>query len=146
MIIFSVEHTASARSRTSRRLSGCTTIFAAGCASERTDLQLAGARYADQTPGYAAASLAGETRNTYYGNHGEAVSTVHQWTFETKSPLANVVAFYEREMPAARKSVEPDGDVLFRYRPDGAGPGETVLVRLSTGKICITEEVRPLQP
>ena len=61
-------------------------LLAAGCSAQQVEMQLAGARYADQTPGYAAASLTNARENTFYGNDGSPVSSIHQWTFKTGLP------------------------------------------------------------
>ena len=121
------------------------TLLLAGCSAQQVEMQLSGARYADQTPGYASAALVSARENTFYGNDGTAVSSVHQWTFKTTDPLGRVVAFYEREIPGARKTALSDKEVTFRYTPSGSGPGESVLVRLTPGEIRISEEVRPDQ-
>ena len=132
-------------SRTLRALSLCAVLasLASGCSGQRTSLQLVGARYAEQTPGYAAATLASSNQNLYFDNNGAPVSNVRQWSFRTDDRLVDVVAFYERELRGAIKNVETDGDITFRYKPEGAKPRESVLVRLKPGEIWITEEVLP---
>lgn len=122
-------------------------LAAAGCTSpSATDLQLAGAVYADQTPGYGAAALTASQDHTSYGPNGEPAAFTHSWTFRTNDPLDRVAAFYEREIPGAVRGALPDGRVTFRYVPDGARPGESVFVELAPHVIRITEDVRPEQP
>ena len=58
----------------------------------------------------------------------------YHWELASKQPLAEVVAFYDARLPAAKRTVEQLPDeaaphlVLWTYAPDGAPEGELIAV------------------
>jgi len=53
------------------------------------------------------------------------------------------VAFYDKELPNAQRTVNEDGEVRFELVPKGAESGEKVWVTIGKDRLQITEETKP---
>ena len=85
----------------------------------------------------------GAMGGTYYDEAGNAVSETMTWFFDVKEPKDRVAEFYRTHWKGAQESTDEDGNTVFTLAPAGAEPGEELTVRISEGKLRITEEVKP---
>ena len=116
-------------------------LVAAGCASKKTVLPYA--VYADQIPIYPGAVLEEAMGSTSAGDTPESMSDGMAWFFEVKAPAAQIVAFYEQNLPQAKRDAEWDDGVRLVWAPTGGAPGEELSVVIGENKLSIREEVKP---
>lgn len=113
---------------------------ALGCASETATLE--GAVFAGRVPVVHKASFDGRMGGTSYGDDPAETSKSMSWFFDTDLPMAEVVAFYEKELPGWTREQDSDGGsttVTFTLRPEGAGEYERMQVIVSPGRVQIHE-------
>ena len=103
-----------------------------------------GAVYASAIPVFPGAKLRDVMGGNYYNDIGGPVTFSSQsWFFEHKAPLADVVAFYRKNLPEGYKTVETEaGEVGFEWAPPGAAEGEDVHVTVREGELQIGETVK----
>ena len=115
----------------------------AGCAVSGSATRLEGAVYAQQIPIYPSAKYDGTMGGTTSGSvGGPAISKSQSWFFETDDSVEEVTAWYEEQLPQAKREPNEDG-VTFTLVPKGAEEGEEVSVWIHPGSFSISESVKP---
>jgi hypothetical protein len=119
-----------------------------GCGAMTPTAKLPGAVYAAQVPVYPSSTADGMMGGSYRGSiGGPDVSQTQSWFFNTDDPMEDVVAFYDEKLAGATKTEEEqeegEEEVTFTLVPPDAEEGEELTVRVTPGRIQITEEVLP---
>lgn len=101
--------------------------------------------YASQVPIYPGAEVEDAMGGNYYGESlDEHVSeSITYWFKVDPKNRDKIVAFYEKELPNAQRTVDEDGEVRFEFVPKGAEPGESVYVAIGKDRLRIGEETKP---
>ena len=113
-----------------------------GVAPDRSPLR--DAVHAKAIPVWNDAKLRDRTGGNYYDDVGGPVTfTSTSWFFSFSDPVAEVLEFYRKNMPAGTKPIEVDeGEHGLEWIPPGAKEGEDVTVRIREGELQITETVK----
>ena len=117
-----------------------------GCSQDRyAQWQKLDAVYARQVPIFPGAVAEDAMGGNYYGEDlSDKVSeTMTYWFKIDPKNHDKIVAFYEKELPQAQKTVDEEGAVRFELTPQGAESGETVWVVVGKDKLRIGEETKP---
>lgn len=101
--------------------------------------------YASQVPIYPGAQVDDAMGGSYYGEglNDKVSETMTYWFKIDPKNHDKIVAFYEQEMPQAKKSLNDEGDIQFEFTPQGAEDGERVWVTVQKDKLRIGEETKP---
>ena len=101
--------------------------------------------YASQVPIYPGAEVEDAMGGNYYGESlDEHVSESISYFFKIDpKDYEKMVAFYDKELPNAQRTVNEDGEVRFELVPKGAESGEKVWVTIGKDRLQITEETKP---
>lgn len=101
--------------------------------------------YASQVPIFPGAEVEDAMGGNYYGESlDEHVSeTMTYWFKIDPKNRDQIVAFYEKALPNARRTVDEDGEVHFEFVPQGAESGEKVWVGVGSDRLRIGEETKP---
>jgi hypothetical protein len=101
--------------------------------------------YASQVPIFPGAEVENAMGGTYSGESmGDRVSETMSWFFDIDPAKHDqIVAFYDKELTTAKKTVDEDGDVRFELVPKGAEDGESVYVMIGKDRLQIGEETKP---
>jgi hypothetical protein len=99
--------------------------------------------YANQVPVYPRAELTDAMGSESWGDEPDSYSKGMGWEFEFKGEKADVVTFYDAALPNAAREVAEDGEVIWTLVPEGALPGEEVMVRVGEKEFWIHEDVKP---
>ena len=91
---------------------------------------------------YPGATLETAMGGDYYGDEGHVSETL-TWWFKTSASQDRVAEWYAKRLPAAIRSRDEDGNVVFTYAPEGGQPGEGIVVRVGNQEFRITEETKP---
>ena len=91
---------------------------------------------------YPGATLETAMGGDYYGDEGHTAETL-TWWFKTSADQDQVAEWYAKRLPAAARSRDEDGNMVFTYTPEGAEPGEEITVRVGNQEFRITEETKP---
>jgi hypothetical protein len=146
-------------------------VLAVGaCSKPRKESGLSGAVYGSQIPVYASAVFEDSMGGNYYEAIGGPVTYESlSWFFKVSDPMDKVVAFYTSRLPIGSRLEEEKAegeetgeaeaeeedseeassngqqteDVRFKFIPAGAEEGEDVTITISSGKLQITEVVKP---
>jgi hypothetical protein len=101
--------------------------------------------YASQVPIYPGALVDDAMGGSYYGEglNDKVSETMTYWFKIDPKNHDQIVAFYDKEMPQAHKTVDDEGNVQFELTPQGAEDGEKVWVTVQKDKLRIGEETKP---
>lgn len=117
-------------------------LLAGGCGGVTTASHpLSGAVYANRVPIYPSAIYKDSMGGTGYGDAG-AVSESLSWFFEVPDSVEKMSAFYAGRLPGAERDQEGE-EVTYTIAPEGAEPGENIVVTIRAGELQITESVKP---
>ena len=120
------------------------TVSVHGCAADpHAQWKGLGAVYASQVPIYPGARFDDAMGGDYYGNSMDHVAETMSWYFNVADGPEKVVAYYERKFPNAEKKIGEDGEVVLKFVPNGAEPGEIMWLRVRKGRLSIGEETKP---
>lgn len=142
----------------------------AACSQSPKGSGLPGVVYGSQIPVYPSAVFEDSMGGNYYETIGGPVTYESlSWFFKVSDPMDKVVAFYTSRLPIGSRieDEKPDSeetgeaeaededpqevstnqqeteDVRFKFIPTGAEEGEDVTITISSGKLQITEVVKP---
>jgi hypothetical protein len=142
----------------------------AACSKPQKGSGLPGVVYGSQIPVYPSAVFEDSMGGNYYETIGGPVTYESlSWFFKVSDPMDKVVAFYTSRLPIGSRledekaegeetgeaeAEEEDSeeastnrqqteDVRFTFVPTGAEEGEDVTITISSGKLQITEVVKP---
>ena len=142
----------------------------AACSKSQKGSGLPGVVYGSQIPIYPSAVFEDSMGGNYYETIGGPVTYESlSWFFKVSDPMDKVVAFYDSRLlsgsrieegkteskEAGEAEAEEENtqevstnqqrpeDVRFKFVPTGADEGEDVSITISSGKLQITEVVRP---
>lgn len=113
-----------------------------GCsAAQHTSLPHA--VYANAVPIYPGAELEDAMGSTSGGDTPESQSDGMAWFFDVQAPEDQLVAFYEKKLPGAKRDPVWQEGVRLVWVPPGAQPGEEVAIVIGENELTIHEDVRP---
>lgn len=142
----------------------------AACSKPPKGSGLPGVVYGSQIPVYPTAVYEDAMGGSYYETIGGPVTYESlSWFFKVSDPMDKVVAFYSSRLPVGSRIEEEETegeetgeaeaeeedtqevgthqqqteDVRFKFIPTGAEEGEDVTITISSGKLQITEVVKP---
>jgi hypothetical protein len=145
-------------------------LAVAACSKPQEASVLPGVVYGSQIPVYPSAVFEDSMGGNYYETIGGPVAYESlSWFFKLSDPMDKVVAFYasrlpigsriEEEMTEGEETGEAEAeedntqklstnrqrteDVHFKFIPTGAEEGEDITITISSGKLQITEVVKP---
>ena len=117
-------------------------LAAAGCGAKQTALPHA--VYANTVPIYPGAELEDAMGSTSVGDTPESMSDGMAWFFKVTARADDMVAYYEKQLPNAKRDSEWEEDtVRLVWVPAGAQPGEELSVVIGENRLSIRESVRP---
>lgn len=116
-------------------------LAAGGCGVRH--MTLPHAVYASAVPIYPGATLEDAMGSTSGGDSPESMSDGMAWFFDVEAPADQMVAFYERNLPGAKRDPVWQQGTRLVWIPPGASPGEEVSIEISENDLTIHEEVRP---
>ena len=101
--------------------------------------------YANQVPIFPGAEVEDVMGGNYYGDdlNDQVSETITYWFKIDPANRDQIVAYYEKELPSAKKTVDEDGDIRFELVPKGAENGESVYVTVGKDRLRIGEETKP---
>lgn len=118
-------------------------LAAAGCGGATKQAALPDAVYANSIPIYPGARLDGAMGSTSMGDTPESMSDGMAWFFEVKAPADQLLAFYQKKLPNARRDPEWEEGVRLVWSPEGGAPGEELSVVIGENELSFRESVRP---
>lgn len=119
-------------------------LAAAGCGGATKQAALPDAVYANSIPIYPGAVLDGAMGSTSMGDTPESMSDGMAWFFKVTARADDMVAFYEKQLPNAKRDAEWEEDtVRLVWSPEGGAPGEELSVVIGENELSFRESVRP---
>jgi len=122
-------------------------VLLVGCSSENHYAQWKklDVVYASQVPIFPGAEVEDAMGGNYYGESldQQVSESMTYWFKIDPKNHDQIVAFYEKALPSAQRSVDEDGEIRFEVVPKGAESGEKVWVMISKDRLRIGEETKP---
>lgn len=115
-------------------------LAANGCAGKQAALPHA--VYANAVPIYPGAVLEDAMGSTSSGETPESMSDGMAWFFDVEAPADRMIAFYEKQLPDAKRDPVWQEGVRLVWVPPGASPGEEVAVVIDDNELTIHEQVK----
>jgi hypothetical protein len=128
----------------------CAAFAAFGCGASQTKWNAEAAQYAVyamQVPLFAGTEIEDAMGHESWGDEPDSYSYGMTWWCKTTGTKDEIVAFYERALPGARKEVDEDGGVTLTVIPEAAGPREDMGVYVTgDGEYRVFEHTKAKKP
>jgi hypothetical protein len=105
----------------------CAAMAAAGCGASHAKWNAEAAQYAvyaTQIPLFPGTEIDDAMGHESWGDEAGSYSYGMTWWCKTEATKAEIIAFYEKALPGARKETDEEGYVTLTVAPDGAAPRE----------------------
>jgi len=125
-------------------------LAAAGCGTSQTKWSAEAAQYAvyaSEIPLFPGTEIEDAMGSESWGDTPDSYSYGMNWWCKSEGTREEIIAFYEKVLPGARREVDEDGDVSLTVTPPGASPHEDMGVRIvGDGDYRIFEHTKAKKP